>query len=329
MRITAFFVSLAYAPIHVHCARDAHDVEVQFLPIPGHQDHHHDAHHDHGHPPRHNGHGAVPLGQFMKMFPMDLPAGAHVKVIHLGPGMAMGGDSIDDLIGDQIINSILSELSPGFHTNTKPLLTHVHAASRSNVPHPCIADLGKLCHEGHGHNHKHESSLHCLGLHAEEISTECAKEVQQSLPFICSIEISLFCSSHSTIEKSVLQCLEEQSDAGQHIDGECKDSITATRAIVTRMKTQHMSLIDKRTGNVIRTAEGLFATTVYAGAYLAVLVVLAIVLYAFWVRDDETGFVKSIQRTIRELRLMGGKRRLPGKVSTMEMKGSNGYSRQI
>jgi hypothetical protein len=68
------------------------------------------------------------------------------------------------------------------------------------------------------------------------------------------------------------------------------------------MKTQSVSLVDKRTGDVIRSPASILAAPVYVTGYLLFAAVLALALYALWARDDETGFLKSFQRTFRGVR---------------------------
>jgi hypothetical protein len=274
-------------------------IEIQFLPVPAkskalENPSKSDSHH------KLSGHGALPLQQFMKLFPLDIPSKAHVRVIHIGQPAGAAGHPINDILGDNMLDSILSELSHGFHSDMKPLLAGLHAVSRG-AQHPCEPDIEKLCQDDQGHGHKHESELHCLGLHANELSTECAKEVQQSLPFMCSWEISRYCSAQKTIDMSVLQCLEEKADSNSPLGYDCKDSISATRAILAKMKTQNIALVDRRTGEIIRSTASMIAAPLYASAYVAVLGILALMLYAFWVRDDETSFFKSVTRTLREL----------------------------
>lgn len=324
IRATFRLAFLAFGVIGISFAHVVKHVEVQFLPLDGSS--------EHGDTPgKRGGHGALPLQQFMRMFPMDLPPGSHVRVIHLGGGGGLedGGNNL----GDQILNSILSELSSGFHSEMKPLMSSVQAADRGKE-HPCIQDIKKFCSENHSHGHEHMSDLHCLGMHAKDISLECAREVQQSLPFVCSVEISRFCSSRDTIEQSVLQCLEDKVDANARIDPECKDSIGATRAVVNKMKTQNVALVDKRTGAIIKSTANFISTPVYISVWVAGLVVVGILLYAFWMRDDETNFLKSIQKTLRDMRMkLLGKRnreRLQGAHASpsTELKSSpgSGYS---
>lgn len=314
---------VVYSLICIFCLAGNHakHIELQFLPAKAHESNDHVMEHNDGHH-KMQGHGALPLQQFMRLFPLDLPAKAHIKVIHIGgkPGHDMG-DPIADMIGDQILNSILSELSQGFHSETKPLLAGLNSITRGE-PHPCEADIEKHCQDDHGHGHKHESELHCLGLHANDLSTGCAKEVQQSLPFMCSMEISHYCSARNTIEVSVLQCLEEKLDAGDPLGEDCKDSLSATRAVVTKMKTQTMSIVDKRTGEIIRSPGSALIVPLYIGAVGITIAALALLLYAFWVRDDETSFIKSITRTFRELRvrMKGRKPTTAEPLKTVELK---------
>jgi len=300
-------------------------IEVQFLPP-------HDApSHDHANDQgngahKMNGHGALPLQQFMRLFPLDLPK-AHIKVIRIGPGGVQGGggnaggDPLAGILGDQILNSILSELSHGFHSDLKPLLAGLNALSRGEA-HPCEADIEKHCQSDHDHGHHHESELHCLGLHANDLSEACSKEVRQSLPFMCTREISHYCPPSKTIETSVLQCLEDKLDAGSAMGDDCKDSLAATRAIVAKMKTQILAIVDKRTGALIKSPTSALAAPLFFGAYAIVIAVLGLLLYAFWVRDDETSFFKSITRTFRELRvkMKGGPKQQREPMKTVELK---------
>ena len=274
-------------------------IEVQFLPVPSGSK----ASDKPSTPENHHklsGHGALPLQQFMKLFPLDIPSKAHVRVIHIGHPGGAAGHHMSDILGDHMLDSILSELSHGFHSDMKPLLAGLHAGARGSQ-HPCEPDIEKFCQDDKGHGHKHESELHCLGLHANELSADCAKEVQQSLPFMCSWEISRYCSAEKTIDMSVLQCLEEKANANSPLGEDCKDSMSATRAVLAKMKTQNIALVDRRTGEIIRSSASLMAAPLYVSAYVIVLGMLALMLYAFWVRDDETSFFKSVTRTLREL----------------------------
>jgi hypothetical protein len=297
-------------------------MEVQFLPVHGNDVEHHEGH-GHGHGHKLNGHGALPLQQFMKLFPLDIPANAHVRVIHIGHPEGMSDDKIADMLGDHILDSILSELSGGFHSDMKPLLAGLQAAAHG-LKHPCDDEIERLCQNDTGHGHKHESELHCLGLHANELSADCSKEVQQSLPFMCSGEISHYCPAKKTIEMSVLQCLEDKADAGSPLGDDCKDSIAATRAVLTKMKTQNMAIVDKRTGQIIKSSSSVFTTPIFVTGYVLVLLLLAIVLYAFWVRDDETSFFKSVRKLFREIKIKLTHKRppraTPEPVRTVELK---------
>ena len=311
----------------VSSAKPAKDVDVHFLPAPKADD----KSSKQTHISQQGVHAPIPLHHLMKMLPLDMPTGAHIKVIHLGP-KPVSVDPIADILGDPMINAILSELSSGFHDETKPLIKGVHHALRDK-PHPCIPEIAKFCRSEEGHNHQHFSDLHCLGQHAKDISAECADEVQKSIPFICSFEVSMFCSSKKTIDKSVLKCLEEELERGSDIGTECRHSIGATREVLNKMKTQSVALVDRKTGEVIRSSAGLVSRTLHVGLYAIGLGILAILLYAVWVRDDETSVLKSIQRTLREIRLFGPtKRSGPNRVSTMELKdggSNNGFMRTL
>jgi len=292
--------------------------------------------------PIHGGSAAMPFDQFAKMFPMNLPPGgnAHVKVIHIKPGASDA--EVANLIGDHLINSILSELSGGFQDGMLPLMHHAQASTRSAEPHPCEEDLKKFCHEDHDHDHHHESDIHCLGLHANEISEKCAEEIRHSLPFLCSMEISVTCSVHNTMDKSVLQCLEDamEKDAEEsskkqlhfsQFSDECKNAVVATRSVVNKMKIQNVALVDRKTGEVIRSTAAFVSRSIEVGVILAVVGVVALILFAVWTRDDETSIIKSIQRTFRSIKgsifgSSGPNDQHPSRTQVMEMKGSSGFT---
>ena len=309
------FFSLVYG-----ADKHPRDLEVHFIP----HDHADKDHHELHKLPHSNGHGAMPMSHFMKMFPMDIPPGAHVKVIHINPRSDSG--EAPDFMGDGLINSILGELSGGFHSNLKPLLHQAQRASRQEAPHPCTDDIEKQCHDDHDHDHHHISHIHCLGIHAHDISDQCAEEIQHSLPFVCSIEISRFCSAHHNLEKSVLDCLDEHTKS-PHFRQDCIDSLTTTRQLINRMNTQHVAIVDRRTGEIIKSTAAFVSTSVYVAMYVGIVALVAILLYAVWVRDDETSVIKSLQRTVRNLkRYVSGQKRQPIRSHVMEMKGGSNWS---
>ena len=309
-------------------ANHSKDLEVQFLPTTegehpnktpavkdaangphGHRGaapahHPHPPHVLHGaHPPilhqAHSEPGSLPFAHFMRMFPMDMP-GAHVKVIHIDPNTPP--DQIQSVIGDSLLESIMSELGPNFHSDVKPFFAASHAASRGYTPHLCTKDLERFCADDHhDHDHDHLSPLHCLGMHAGEISMACSSQISKSVPVVCSHEISMLCRHE--LEKPLLQCLEES-----HISNEaCVESVFATRQILDRMKTHNFALVNKRTGQILKSSLSVVSATVYFMLYAVVLFLIAAVIYAFWSRDDETSMVKSLQRTFRELKIKSKK----------------------
>lgn len=317
-----------------HAAKNPKDLEVHFLPVNGGSNPHGHGNHD-GPVIHHGAAAAMPFDQFAKMFPMNLPPGskAHVKVIHINPGAS--DSDIANLIGDQLIGSILSELSGGFHSDMLPLM-HEAQRSRNAEPHPCEADLNKFCHADHDHSHEHESEIHCLGLHAAEISSECSKEIQHSLPYVCSLEISRFCSVEDTMDKSILQCLEDalekHATKGGHgarsalFSEDCREALGTTRAILNKIKTQNVALVDRRTGEVIRSTAAFVSTSLQVGLIVAIVGVIGLVLFAIWTRDDETSIVKSLQRTLRSIKGVfksSDSQSNPTRTQVMEMKGGN------
>ena len=334
LRLVLFLTFIAISD-----CKNPKDLEVHFLPVQGVGPHHVPG--PHGNPViHHGGPAAMPFDQFAKLFPMNLPPGAkaHVKVIHINPGSS--DSDIANLIGDQLINSILSELSGGFHSEMLPLM-HEAQQSRSAGKHPCEADLAKFCHIDHDHDHEHESEIHCLGLHAAEISAECSKEIQHSLPYICSVEISRFCPIEETMDKSIVQCLEDalhkeaakpKSGAQAHFssfDDDCREAVGTTRAILNKIKTQNVALVDRRTGEVIRSTAAFVSTSLQVGLVIAIVGVVGLLLFAIWTRDDETSIVKSLQRTLRSIKGIfksSDSQANPSRTQVMEMKGGNSAS---
>ncbi len=304
MVFRAIYVSVAiqYASASADAKPNTRDLELHFLPNKGAPASSHSPHHRHAHSSEHgnDGNGAVvPFSEFSQMFPFDLPPGAHVRVIHLNPLGAGGGGPA----GDSIIESILSELSKSFHDDMKPLLTNSQADGRG-AEHPCAKDVEKYCGQNHGHNHEHLSNLHCLGLHSVDVSEQCAKDIQNSLPFVCSLAISEFCSIQDTLDRSILDCLEQAQsgkDSRPLFTRACSDSMVATRSIISRMKHQDMALVDRRTGRILKSTAVIVSRTVYIVLIISVLLIVGMLLYGIWSRDDETSVLKSIQYTARNM----------------------------
>lgn len=296
-------------------AHGAHAVHAAHAAHPGHVPHnipHPHPVHRGGHPAFAVHHEAVPLAQFMGMFPMDIPGGdTSIRVIHLDPSTPH--DQIPNIIGDSILESLMSGLSGTFHTQVRPFISAANSVARGYTPHACLRDIERFCVSDHGHDHVHLSPLHCLGLHAGDISAPCSSQISHSVPMVCASEISRFCRQQ--LDKSVLACLEESAGHNE----ECMEAVIATKQILAKMSTGNVALVNKRTGEILKSTYNVVSSTMYFAMYALVILIVVVLLYALWMRDDETSIVKSLQRTLRELK-MGAKRRKASLHTNMEMK---------
>merc|ERR1719161_4742 len=109
------------------------------------------------------------------------------------------------------------------------------AAGADDMPSSCSKDLKAHCKGA-------RSQLHCLGKNADTISAGCRADVGKSVPFLCSNGIDRWCD---VLLGGILSCL---SDHMSDLEGPCKDAVTATRHVITKVNTQKASVVDPSTG---------------------------------------------------------------------------------
>merc|ERR1719266_2050103 len=127
-------------------------------------------------------------------------------------------------------NDIQDSLLPLIH-DTQPL---------TSTPISCFRDVQKHCG-------KDRSQVHCLGQHEDDISESCAKELSQSVPFICWRAIDKFCG---VLPIGVLDCL------GGHLEdleAPCKDAVVATKHVIAKVNTQKATVTIGETKNGVKT----------------------------------------------------------------------------
>ena len=227
------------------------------------------------------------LDDFLRVMPMDHPG------VSSGP---LSGEM------DKMLVSILNEID-GLSTpkDLMPMM-RLHARDRFGANHPCKRDADKLCGK------EEASSLHCLGQHASQLSPQCVQAIEKSIPFVCAVEISMFCPAAKIMQTSLLQCLEkEAAEHAPHADRiaeRCKDSIISTRSIVNKLKYSKPHLVDALTGEILtayNSGKSFVVTVVTALVYgsLAVAVIVAIAL-CFW-KDQTVAAIKTTAKHGRQV----------------------------
>ncbi|KAF4730564.1 hypothetical protein FOZ62_003396 [Perkinsus olseni] len=182
-----------------------------------------------GHPHQPLSSPPIPLDDINKLFPM------HGS---MGPG---------DGIMDSLLSHILDDLGHG--ANPSPLGgDEPHFFKKlimKNGPppdDPCEKDVARLCPKEPSVGKTditvgmQKSRLHCLGLRAQEVSKNCVKSVEKSLPFVCAVSISQYCGTEDTMERGVLACLSEQVEKGKEMGSLCRESVRATRVVIDLAK---------------------------------------------------------------------------------------------
>lgn len=173
--------------------------------------------------------GHMPPGMFHNLFPgplmeVEVTEGPDGTVVEEHSSSAGG-------VPDPIVADMLQDFGKQFEKEILPALHKAEGARRA--PASCHADLNKLCY---GIRKK----LHCLGQHREEVSEECRRDVNQSVPFLCAGEISNLCG-----ETSVLSCLYGAVD---QLHGPCKNAVLLTQRVVDEVKTQKVTVTNPTTG---------------------------------------------------------------------------------
>lgn len=158
----------------------------------------------------------MPVEAFQELFPGPL-------AMHGPPGFGPFGAP------DPMIMDMMQEMSQHFQQN---MLPKIHETTLQRAPVTCQHDLTKHCKSA-------RSQLHCLGQHAEDISPTCRKDVGRSVPFVCAKMINSFCD---VLHSGVLPCLEQHMGA---LNGECKDSVQATRSVIKKANAHKASLVQR------------------------------------------------------------------------------------
>ncbi|KAF4675653.1 hypothetical protein FOL47_007425 [Perkinsus chesapeaki] len=177
----------------------------------------------------------IPLDDINKLFPVH--------------GSMAPGDGIMDSLLDSILNDLTPPGGggggfgpPGFGLNEPHFLKKLLVKNGPPLDDPCEKDVARLCPKDPSKGKDEitigmqKSRLHCLGLRAQEVSQTCVKTVEKSLPFVCSLSISQYCSTDETMERGVLACLSEQLDKGKEMGALCKESIRATKVVIDMAK---------------------------------------------------------------------------------------------
>merc|ERR1719291_1468544 len=135
---------------------------------------------------------------------------------------------------DPLIMDMLQHLTGSFQDDMLPLI-HKGANSAKRAPASCHADLVKHCSSA-------RSQVHCLGEHREDVSQACQQDVGKSVPFVCSRDISRFCS---VLQQGILPCLSGHMD---DVSGDCRDAVAATQEVIMNANTLQSSVVDVKTG---------------------------------------------------------------------------------
>jgi len=172
-----------------------------------------------------------------------------------------GGDDDDDpesaIDGpDPLIMDMMDSMGPAFQDQILPALHHSPTLGSSafgrerprgrnlgpgHAPNACKVDLAKHCARA-------RSQLHCLGQHNADVSPECRKSVEKSVPYVCSPAIDRYCD---VLQNGILTCLQGRL---QELDINCRDAVLATQAVVS--KVQGMSTTTSKAATVDTLAAG-------------------------------------------------------------------------
>lgn len=129
---------------------------------------------------------------------------------------------------DRLITEMLQEMDNVFKNDMMPA---AHKATSGNrAPMSCETGVKRLCGGA-------KSWLHCLGQHPEEVAPACRKEVEKSVPFVCSEAVDKYCD---VLEGGIIPCLEGRL---QDVKPQCRDAVTLTRHVLDKAKTHKASLI--------------------------------------------------------------------------------------
>jgi len=154
--------------------------------------------------------GPPPVQMMRALFPGPLHLGGQPM-----PGHAMPFADPDPVVLDMLgtVDHVMRDvMTPGLHS----------MGSASQAPASCHADLQKHCP-------KARSQVHCLGLHSEDISEPCEKDVGKSVPFVCSHAINELCD---VLQGGILDCLKGQLGK---LEMPCKDAVLTTSKALSHL----------------------------------------------------------------------------------------------
>eukprot|EP00928_Gymnodinium_smaydae_P054689 TRINITY_DN3841_c0_g2_i1.p1 TRINITY_DN3841_c0_g2~~TRINITY_DN3841_c0_g2_i1.p1 ORF type:complete len:398 (+),score=38.00 TRINITY_DN3841_c0_g2_i1:82-1194(+) len=155
----------------------------------------------------------------------------------LFPGPWLMGQKAEHPVPFEQPDPLVKNLMQGLDTSVVGLMTQAQvAAGRDRLPNSCNQDLAAWCQGA-------PSQLHCLGQHADAISSSCRSDVGKSVPFRCSSSIDKFCSK---VETGILDCLGARV---VELPEDCRDAVLATHHVLSKASTHTVTLVDLDTGS--------------------------------------------------------------------------------
>mmetsp|Transcript_77328 Transcript_77328/g.145847 ORF Transcript_77328/g.145847 Transcript_77328/m.145847 type:complete len:495 (-) Transcript_77328:94-1578(-) len=134
---------------------------------------------------------------------------------------------------DAFVMDMMQDLDRSF---ARDMMPSIHkAASQERTPNSCEQDIKTKCQGARSH-------LHCLGYNHDSISETCRKDVEKSVPFLCSQAIDKWCD---VLEQGILSCLYGHMDS---LDGKCRDAVLTTKKVINKVNTQKAAMVDPETG---------------------------------------------------------------------------------
>lgn len=173
-----------------------------------------------------DGRSRLPAGVLRDLFPPMFSGGPMIVEQGSSRGPMFGG-------ADPIMMDLMQDLDRSFASEMLPAIHQASSGERD--PASCKEDITKKCQGAKSH-------LHCLGINHDSISEACRKDVGQSVPFRCSEAIDKYCDM---LQTGILDCLYNHMN---DISGGCRDSVLATKHVISKVNTQKASITDLSTG---------------------------------------------------------------------------------
>lgn len=136
---------------------------------------------------------------------------------------------------DRAVLDMLGQMDSAFTQNLLPIAHR--AAGAGHTDDSCGPEIREYCRGAH-------SQLKCLGQNNDKISDKCREDIGKSVPFVCSDEMDTLCPVWH-LEKGILDCLAKHL---QMLQEDCRDAVVATHHLVSRAKSQKVSVTDPVTG---------------------------------------------------------------------------------